>query len=89
MDRLREADPEVVLFAPCGYPVDGAAAEARACLAKPEWAWLAGKAVWAMDANGLTSRPGPRVVDGIEAMACIFNPSCFSPIDPRHAVRVQ
>lgn len=88
MDALREANPDIVLIAPCGYSVQAAADEARACLAQPEWSWLAGKQVWALDANGLTSRPGPRVVDGIEAMARIFNPEYFSPIDPRHAVRV-
>lgn len=88
MDALRAADPEILIFAPCGYGVQAAAAEARACLARPEWAWAANRIVWAMDANGLTTRPGPRIVDGIEAMARIFNPSLFSPIDRRHATRV-
>jgi iron complex transport system substrate-binding protein len=45
--------------------------------------------VWALDATGLVSRPGPRIVDGIEAMARIFNPSLFTAIDGRHAVRVR
>jgi iron complex transport system substrate-binding protein len=91
MDALRASDPDLVLFAPCGYSVAAAAAEARRCLALPEWRWLVerGKQVWALDANGLTSRPGPRVVDGIEAMASIFAPSLFSEIEPWHAVRVQ
>ena len=48
-----------------------------------------GREVWALDANGLVSRPGPRLVDGIEALARIFNPSCFTPLDPHHAVRVR
>lgn len=89
MDALRDTDPEIVVFAQCGYGVSAAADEARACLAQPEWSWLSGRAVWAMDANGLTTRPGPRVVDGIETMARIFNPSLFSPIDRRHAVRIS
>jgi iron complex transport system substrate-binding protein len=91
MDALRASDPDIVLFAPCGYPVAAAAAEARRCLALPEWQWLveSGKQVWALDANGLTSRPGPRVVDGIEAMASIFAPTLFSEIEPWHAVRVR
>jgi iron complex transport system substrate-binding protein len=41
-----------------------------------------------MDANGLVSRPGPRLVDGIEAMARIFNPLPFSPLAPAHAQRL-
>ncbi|MBL0940939.1 MAG: ABC transporter substrate-binding protein [Gemmatimonadaceae bacterium] len=89
LDVLREADPEIVLFAPCGYSLQHAAAEARHCLAQPEWKWLAHRAVWALDANGLTSRPGPRVVDGIEAMARIFHPTLFSPVASTHAVRLQ
>jgi iron complex transport system substrate-binding protein len=89
MEALRASDPDLVLFAPCGYTVSAAKAEAERCLALPQWSWLAGKAVWAVDANGLTSRPGPRVVDGIETMARIFNPQCFSPVDPRHAVQVR
>lgn len=89
MQALRASDPDVVLFAPCGYSLERAAAEARRCLTLPEWAWLAGKSVWALDANGLTSRPGPRVVDGIEAMASIFNPPCFSPIEHHHALSIQ
>jgi iron complex transport system substrate-binding protein len=64
-------------------------AEANRCLALPQWSWLAGRQVWALDATGLVSRPGPRIVDGIEAMARIFNPSLFTAIDGRHAVRVR
>ncbi len=91
MDALRASDPDIVIFAPCGYSVEAAAAEAKRCLTLPAWSWLVqrGKQVWAMDANGLTSRPGPRIVDGIEAMASIFAPSLFSEIEPWHAVRVQ
>jgi iron complex transport system substrate-binding protein len=89
MDALRASDPDIVLFAPCGYSLENAAAEAKRCLSLPQWSWLAGKQVWALDANGLTSRPGPRVVEGIEAMACIFAPSLFSEIEPWHAVRVK
>lgn len=89
MDDLRAMDPEIVLFAPCGYSLSAAAAEARRCLAAADWQWLADRTVWALDANGLTSRPGPRIVDGIEAIARIGNPTLFSPVDPLHAFRVQ
>jgi iron complex transport system substrate-binding protein len=75
---LAAADPEVVIVAPCGYGVEAAAAEARALLERPEWGWLAagGRAVWALDANAYLSRPGPRLVDGIELLAAIFHPGC-------------
>ncbi|AMW04137.1 ABC transporter substrate-binding protein [Gemmatimonas phototrophica] len=89
MDALRAGDPDIVLFAPCGYSLAAATAEAKRCLTLPEWSWMAGKQVWALDANGLTSRPGPRVVDGIEAMASIFAPTLFSPVETHHAVKVE
>ena len=38
---------------------------------RPEWSGLP---VWAIDADGLVVRPGPRLVDGVEALAAIFHP---------------
>jgi hypothetical protein len=77
LDALAAADPEVVVVAPCGYDLARAAAEARALLADPRWAWLAGRAVWAVDANAYVSRPGPRLVDGVELFARVFHPDRF------------
>lgn len=88
MQALRASDPDIVIFAPCGYSLAAAVAEAKRCVSLEAWSWMHGKQIWAMDANGLTSRPGPRVVEGIEAMACIFAPSLFSAIEPWHAQRV-
>jgi len=89
MEQLALAEPEYVLIAPCGYSLNAAIKEARSLLTRPEWSWLHGRQVWALDANGLVSRPGPRIVDGIETMARIFNPMLFTTIDKRHAQRVQ
>jgi iron complex transport system substrate-binding protein len=86
---VAQAAPEIVLVAPCGYGVERAAAEARRLLASPEWPLPESVAVWALDGNALTSRPGPRLVDGIEVMARIFNPSLFSPVDPAYATCVS
>jgi iron complex transport system substrate-binding protein len=72
--------PDVVVVAPCGYHLDGAAAQASVvCAALP------GVAVWAIDADGLIVRPGPRVVDGVEALAAILHPDRVPSAD--HAVR--
>lgn len=86
IDECERAEPEIVIVAPCGFTLDAAQAEAERLLV--EWPWLAGRQVWAIDANGLVSRPGPRVVDGVEAMARMFNPGLFSALDRRHGVRV-
>jgi iron complex transport system substrate-binding protein len=88
VEALAAADPEVVLVAPCGYDLPRAAAEARALLDEPAWAWLAGRAVWALDANAYLSRPGPRLADGVELMARVFHPALFGAPDPARAARV-
>jgi iron complex transport system substrate-binding protein len=74
---VREADPEVLLFAPCGFDVGRAAREAEAVLETEAWRWARGRVAWALDGNALTSRPGPRLVDAIEVMAAIFAPGLF------------
>ena len=77
VDAVRAADPEVLLFAPCGFDVGRAAREACALLETEAWRWARGRAAWALDGNALTSRPGPRLVDAIEVMAAIFAPDLF------------
>ncbi len=77
---IAAAEPELLVFAPCGYPLERAVAAARETLAHPAWAWARTLRLAAMDGNALTSRPGPRLVDGVEVMARLFNPELFSPM---------
>jgi iron complex transport system substrate-binding protein len=77
MEELVAANAETIIIAPCGYGVVRAAAEGEMQARKQEWAWLAHRRAWAMDSNGLLSRPGPRLVDGVETLAGIFHPSLF------------
>ena len=88
LEAVARAEPEFVFIAPCGYSLDAATAEAERLLRDDVWQWMRNAQVWALDANGLVSRPGPRVVDGIEAMARVMNPGEFTELDPRHARRV-
>lgn len=87
--QVRAADPEIVIIAPCGFNLAGALREAQAMLARDEWAWMRDRAVWAIDANAYTSRPGPRVIDGIELMARIFNPALFTALGDDMAAPVR
>ncbi len=68
-DQIAAARPEVVVVAPCGFHLDGAAAQAELAARK-----LPGVPVWAIDADGLVVRPGPRLVEGVEALADILHP---------------
>jgi len=47
---------------------------------------LPGLPVWAIDANGIVVRPGPRLVNGVEAIASILHPQAV-PAAPPGAVR--
>lgn len=76
-DAVRAATPDIVIVAPCGFDLDAATADAARVLASPDWSWAHDRQVWAVDANAFLSRPGPRVVDGIEVLARIFNPALF------------
>jgi iron complex transport system substrate-binding protein len=86
LDEVRAADPEIVIVAPCGFDLDRSATEGAALVAAQPW--LSRRQVWALDANSLTSRPGPRIVDGIEAMARIFSPGLFTPLSSALARRL-
>lgn len=85
LDQIRDADPEVVVIAPCGYDLDRATLEGERLLALDSWSWARDRRVWAIDANAFASRPGPRLVDGVEILARLCNPSLFSPVDPTFA----
>jgi iron complex transport system substrate-binding protein len=67
--QIAAADPDLVIIAPCGYHLAGAVAQAEVVLAA-----LPGVPVWAIDADSLVVRPGPRLVDGVEAIAAIVHP---------------
>jgi iron complex transport system substrate-binding protein len=65
------SEPGVVVVAPCGYGLDTAAALALELTASLP----AGAEVWAADADAAFVRPGPRLVDGVEALASIAHPA--------------
>lgn len=79
---IRDAAPQGVVVAPCGFDLRRARCEADALLAREEWAWARAGPVWVIDGNALTSRPGPRVVRGVEIMAALLHPRLFSPAAP-------
>jgi iron complex transport system substrate-binding protein len=71
-DELEAADPEIVLAMPCGYDAKRSAEEAEA-FAERLAALRADRAV-AVDASAYFSRPGPRLVAGVELLAGILHP---------------
>jgi len=80
-DAIASHDPDIVVVAPCGFGLDDAAEQARSVLDR-----LPARAqVWAIDADGLVVRPGPRLVDGVEALATVLHPDVHD--TPHSSVR--
>ena len=85
LDQVRDADPELILVAPCGFDVARAERDGTALLASAEWGWARERALWALDGNALTSRAGPRLADAVEVIAAIVAPTLFDPPRPEYA----
>jgi iron complex transport system substrate-binding protein len=73
-DEAVDSAPDLVVCAPCGYDLAGAAA-----LAEDVRHRFPGLPVWAVDADGHFARPGPRLVDGVEVLAGILHPDAVEP----------
>ncbi len=71
-DELQSADSDVVVVMPCGLYADEAAAQAADH--RTDFESLGADRVFAVDAASSFSRPGPRLVDGVELMAHLFHP---------------
>ncbi len=71
-DEVRAAQPDVVVVMPCGYDADRALEEAESYA--DELASLGARRVVAVDAAAYFSRPGPRLVDGLELLGHILHP---------------
>jgi iron complex transport system substrate-binding protein len=67
---IAAARPDVVVCAPCGFDLGASTELARAALPH-----LPDVPVWAVDANAAFTRPGPRLVDGIETLAALLHGS--------------
>lgn len=84
--EIANAEPDVVVIAPCGYRLDGATRLAEAAINAE--GFPKGVPVWAIDADWVVVRPGPRLVDGVEALAGILYPDVMPP-RPELAARVR
>ncbi len=63
-----------VLVAPCGFDLPAARSQAEDLLRGPTPRLPSGVPVWAVDAGAVITRPGPRLVDGVEALAAAWHP---------------
>jgi len=84
--EVEASQPDVVVVMPCGYDAEIAHREAE--MHRDQLAALGAGEVTAVDAAAYFSRPGPRIVDGLELMAHILHPELV-PDAPGRALPVE
>ncbi|MDH4112813.1 MAG: cobalamin-binding protein [Actinomycetota bacterium] len=79
--EIRDASPEVLIYMPCGYYLEEAEVEGVRVIEHPEIAdtpAVRNHNAFAVDATSFFSRPGPRIVDGLEILAWAVHPEAYS-----------
>jgi iron complex transport system substrate-binding protein len=84
-EMVAAAAPEVIVALPCGYDAQTAYREAEMHL--DELRATGARRVVAVDGGAYFSRPGPRLVDGLELLAHVLHPDLF-PEAPAAALEV-
>jgi iron complex transport system substrate-binding protein len=79
-EMVAAAQPRVVVCMPCGYDAQRAAEEARANV--DALRTVGADRVVAVDAAAYFSRPGPRLVDGLELLANVLHPELVPDVEP-------
>jgi iron complex transport system substrate-binding protein len=85
-EQVAAAQPDIVVVMPCGYDAEIAHREAE--MHRDQLAALGAGEVVAVDAAAYFSRPGPRIVDGLELLASIIHPELV-PEAPGQALTVE
>jgi iron complex transport system substrate-binding protein len=74
-EQVLEADPEIVVLMPCGYHLRETLEQFRAMSLPAGWVALTAVRtgrVYAVDGTAYFSRPGPRLVEGVEILRAIL-----------------
>jgi iron complex transport system substrate-binding protein len=90
-DELLAAAPDILIVMPCGFSVKRTHTELFLMLQQPDQ-WRLSPALaehtYLVDASAYFSRPGPRLIDGIELLAAILHPSDHAHIHESMACRL-
>lgn len=86
--QLVAANPDVLIIMPCGFSIERTRHEIHRLTCHPQWNQLPAVRhgrVFIVDAGSYFSRPGPRLVQGVEILAALCHPSRFDHIVPAGA----
>ena len=87
-DDIAQSNADVIVVMLCGYNANRNAAEFQSAKIPLSWQNLPAihnRCIFAVDANSHFSRPGPRLADGVELLAHLFNPQRFATHSPEGA----
>jgi len=90
-DEVLAAAPDVLIVMPCGFSVERTRTELFQLMQQPGQWRLSSDLVphtFLVDASSYFSRPGPRLIDGIELLAAILHPSDHDHIHESMACRL-
>jgi iron complex transport system substrate-binding protein len=76
VEAIEQADPDIIIVAPCGFNLEKTREVTSALHERPEWNALravSSCAVACVDGNAYVNRPGPRLIDTVEIFAQIFH----------------
>lgn len=76
-EQLQDLDPDIVVAMPCGWYLEDS--KAQALEHRESLDSLGVRQLFAVDAASTFSRPGPRLVDGVELLAHLFHPERIDP----------
>ena len=89
---VEAARPDVIFVMPCGYSVERTVNELKR-VGQTGDAWRRAceqrQDIYVVNAASFFSRPGPRLVDGVELLAAILHPTPDHPLDPANAIKLE
>ncbi len=75
-EAIRDADPEILIAAPCGFALEQTRENHTDLTERPGWESLRAvseERVYAMDGHNYVNRPGPRLVETLELLAATIH----------------
>ncbi len=79
-EKIVEYQPEIIVLSPCGFDVKQTLDEVHVLSSYQGWDKIPAfrsSSIYAVNASAYFSRPGPRVVDGLELLAHVIHPELF------------
>src|ERR1700677_4616005 len=90
-EQIYDADPEVIVVMPCGFHLKEAIAQYRNSCFPKDWMNVSAvrdRRVYAVDGTAYFSRPGPRLVTGLEILQAILRDDSFAELPSESVAKI-